>query len=297
MLAKKSISSGSLEISLEMSGLMMEFGHLPTWANANNMIVNLIRNGRIHQASEHEKEGSFGPNVYSYTVLVLGLRKEELWEEAYRVLKLMEDEGCMPTVVAYTILIRNLCKKKGSLRRHLSGKGPDSVSFNTILSMACKQCNSSMISRIFIRMDIEGTKLDTVGMICLMQYFSKANRPLECYNIFKFKNAGIFPDITSYNILLHASIKEGDYFLMKCLLFNMYRQGLLPDGITYGSLSHGLCKEGNISSAVRLEDWMLELNIKPTMPYYNTILDAVFRIHIKLFNNAKDLHTLSYSLA
>ncbi|KAG6468138.1 hypothetical protein ZIOFF_072707 [Zingiber officinale] len=62
----------------------------------------------------HEKEGSFGPNVYSYTVLVLGLRKEELWEEAYRVLKLMEDEGCMPTVVAFTILIRSLCKKKGS---------------------------------------------------------------------------------------------------------------------------------------------------------------------------------------
>ncbi|RWW38710.1 hypothetical protein BHE74_00056041 [Ensete ventricosum] len=227
----------------------------------------------------------------------------------------MIEKGFTPTTFTYNIILKGLCKGQAlefldSFAR--GGNGPDLISFNTILSTACKQEDSSMIRRVLTRMDIEGFNLDIVGMTCLMQYFSKAGWLSESFRLVKymilhghlpstitcnvllhglckkgflahayrifheFKSMKTFPDTTSYNILIHASIRKADYSSTKCLLTDMYHEGLLPDATTYGSLCYGLCRKGSISAAVCLEPWMLESGVMPNISYYNTILGAAF---------------------
>ncbi|KAJ8512696.1 hypothetical protein OPV22_003130 [Ensete ventricosum] len=236
----------------------------------------------------------------------------------------MIEKGFTPTTFTYNIILKGLCKGQAlefldSFAR--GGNGPDLISFNTILSTACKQEDSSMIRRVLTRMDIEGFNLDIVGMTCLMQYFSKAGWLSESFRLVKymilhghlpstitcnvllhglckkgflahayrifheFKSMKTFPDTTSYNILIHASIRKADYSSTKCLLTDMYHEGLLPDATTYGSLCYGLCRKGSISAAVCLEPWMLESGRTYLVTFFSVSIKLIYDLrHRCLFN-------------
>ncbi|PKA54727.1 Pentatricopeptide repeat-containing protein [Apostasia shenzhenica] len=191
--------------------------------------------------------------------------------------------------------------------------GPDMISFNTILSAACKQGNSSLIRIVLCRMELEGIEANIISMTCLMEFLGKTGKLREClrffghllkngynpttvtYNVLlnilckvqlhkvahrvfnEFKGCCTFPDIISHNILINVSVREGDYLSMWCLLAHMYRWGLLPDSITYGLLSYGLCRVRSISDALHLERAMIQQEVRPSIFFYNAILDTMFR--------------------
>ncbi|KAJ8471909.1 hypothetical protein OPV22_026252 [Ensete ventricosum] len=171
----------------------------------------------------------------------------------------MIEKGFTPTTFTYNIILKGLCKGQNTdeVLEFLNsfargGNGPDLISFNTILSSACKQGDSSMIRRVLARMAVEYFNLDIVGMICLMQYFSKDGRLSESFKL----------------------VKKANYSSTKCLLTDLYHDGLLPDATAYGSLCYGLRRKGSISAAVCLEPWMLESG--------RTYLVNFFSVSIKL---------------
>eukprot|EP00268_Persea_americana_P016206 TRINITY_DN17672_c0_g1_i2.p1 TRINITY_DN17672_c0_g1~~TRINITY_DN17672_c0_g1_i2.p1 ORF type:complete len:134 (+),score=9.00 TRINITY_DN17672_c0_g1_i2:30-431(+) len=114
-------------------------------------------------------------------------------------------------------------------------------------------------------------------MFCWMAYARKGCLEL-CSGFFQeTKNIAALPDTTTYNILIHAYVKESNYMLVKQLLLDMSSQNLVADTVTYASLSYGLCNEGKISAALHLRNRMVENGITPSINIYNTMLDAMFR--------------------
>ncbi|KAI9107988.1 hypothetical protein K1719_020861 [Acacia pycnantha] len=229
------------------------------------------------------KENGFSPNNISYNTILKGFAEENL-EEAFKLLD---------------------CFEWGTNK-------PDSVSFNTILCAACKQENSSIIERVLSRMECEGIKPDPIGTTCLIQYFCKVGKFSAClellelmlhdgcyptitFNVvldqlckngllktacdfFRYLQSTCFtPDIISYNILIHASIRKQNKLLLSQLFKDMYRQKLKPDHFTYGSVINGFCREGKISGALNIRKLMLENGIVPGIAIYNAILKAMFQ--------------------
>ncbi|KAL7163021.1 hypothetical protein ACSBR2_039176 [Camellia fascicularis] len=157
--------------------------------------------------------------------------------------------------------------------------GPDIVSFNTILSAVRKKGNSPMIRRILYRMEYEGIKLNVVSTTCLIQYFCTVGKIPECLKLLEamisngpsptivtfntlmsslrknrllgtalriftyLKSTGVLPDMIAYNILIRASIREGNDELMGQLLREMYSRSLKPDAVTFGSFIYGLARK------------------------------------------------------
>lgn len=188
---------------------------------------------------------------------------------------------------------------------------PDLVSFNTILSAACKQRNHNMIRRILFQMEYNGYRLDVVSYTCLVHYYYSTGNIPKCLEILKsmindrltpslptinilisalcrngllgeaqkvFKHlvtSGVSPDISTYNILIWATIQEGKNLLVHQLERDIYDQNLNPDLLTYQLLIFVHCEEGKISLALQLRDQMLHNGIPPTICIYNMIIEAM----------------------
>nr|XP_010907125.1 pentatricopeptide repeat-containing protein At1g62720 isoform X2 [Elaeis guineensis] len=308
----------------ELVQFMEQKGYLPDQFTHCALASGLLKSGYVRNSQDYLLNILYRRNdvdTVTWNIYIHSLCCDSRAQEALNLVSSMLDKGFVPTTVTYNTILKGLCREENidealEVLDHFdwSGNGPDLISFNTILSAAGKQGNSSMIRRILYRMDVEGIKLNVVSMTCLMHYFCKVRRFVECFKLFEhmicdghrptattlnvlldslckkglladayrifseFKNIGTFPDTASYNILIHASIRKADYVSVKCLLTDMYSRGLVPDAITYGSLSYGLCKEGNVNVALHLEDWMIESGVSPSISYYNTLMDAAFRM-------------------
>lgn len=227
-------------------------------------------------------ENGFRPNNITYNTILKGFAQENL-EEAFKLLDCFEWDA----------------------------NKPDSVSFNTILCAACKQENSSVIERVLSRMESEGIKPNAIGTTCLIQYFGKVGKLSACVELLELilrdgcyptitfnvildqlckngllktacsffryiQNTCFPPDIISYNILIHASIRKHNRSLLCQLFKGMYRQKLEPDHFTYGSMISGFCREGKISVALHIRKQMLVNGMTPGIAIYNAILKAMF---------------------
>ncbi|PIM98091.1 hypothetical protein CDL12_29431 [Handroanthus impetiginosus] len=229
-------------------------------------------------------EKGFRPNNISYNTILKGLCKEKNFDGALELF----DHVNWPT------------------------NGPDLISFNTILSAACKLGDSSLIRRILWRMEHEGIKFDVVSSTCLIQYYCTIGKITECLELVEsmvingpqpstitfntvliglcnnrllelaekmfnyFKGIGVSPNTTTYNILMRASIQEGNDLLVYELSRDMYRQKLKPDVGTHGCFIYSICREGKILLALHLRDQLRENGIRPNIFIYNTIMKAMF---------------------
>lgn len=109
-----------------------------------------------------------------------------------------------------------------------------------------------------------------MSILCKNRLLGMAHWVFKC-----LKSTRLLPDLITYNILIRASIREGNYQLLSQLLRDMYiQQGLKPDAVTFGSLIYGLCKEENIAVARKLWEQMTGNGITPNIAIYNTITEA-----------------------
>ncbi|KAL4375033.1 hypothetical protein HN51_008901 [Arachis hypogaea] len=73
-----------------------------------------IESGRLKNAKEIFQDLSIkgcSPNVRTYNIMIHGLCKEGLFEEALALLSELEDNGCLPDAVTFETLIRALFEK------------------------------------------------------------------------------------------------------------------------------------------------------------------------------------------
>uniref|UniRef100_UPI002B1DCD19 hypothetical protein n=1 Tax=Natrialba sp. PRR66 TaxID=3098146 RepID=UPI002B1DCD19 len=75
--------------------------------------------------------------------------------KAYNLVTSMEEKGCLPSTVTYNTILKGFCmdmdiQKALQMLDRFSSAGVcyDSVSFNTILSAAYRQGNTSVIQRV-----------------------------------------------------------------------------------------------------------------------------------------------------
>nr|UPT48699.1 pentatricopeptide repeat protein AaPPR630 [Agave angustifolia] len=119
-LMKKSLDSGTFEISVQVLELMLRFGYMPSLIVVNRLIAGLSKEKRIHEAYHVFSvvlEMGLVPNVYTFNSLLFGVC---LWKEAYRTLEEMRIDGCLPTDTsesAFTIRRRRRRNRNSSFRR------------------------------------------------------------------------------------------------------------------------------------------------------------------------------------
>lgn len=285
----------------------------------------LVKAGKIRMASKFLLDFSFKNckvdtaicNIYLNIWCQQTTPTEILSPCLNEALKIFDCSGIEPNVISYNTILKSLSASDIDRATDLVDRidwgknGPDIVSFNTILSEACKQNNSPMIQRLSDRMEIEGIEHNVVGATCLIQYYGENGKVSEGIKLLKsmiisgpnptlvtlntFINSlckngaskvaygffrsmrckGFTMDLTTYNILLRASVIERNYQLTCHFLREMCLEGLEPDSFTFSTFVYWLLKEDKISSALKFLCLMIEEGISPGIGVYNLIMKAM----------------------
>ncbi|KAK4388898.1 hypothetical protein Sango_2226800 [Sesamum angolense] len=148
------ISGGALKVAILIMEEMVATGFRPSYTVLSKLFKKLLKVESVMDAAlvleimlnvnSSPSQDTFAEDVF--TTPYYGLYEERLWDEAFHWLDEMENVGCKPSLVTYTVVVKFLCDdgkvdEALSLLRRMEEKGcdPDLVAYNIVLRELCHQ--------------------------------------------------------------------------------------------------------------------------------------------------------------
>ncbi|KAL2936755.1 hypothetical protein RDABS01_020204 [Bienertia sinuspersici] len=239
----------AFEIS-ELMSLMDQRGLSPDPFTLTALAAGMLKKGKLGKASNFLLDvitRGYNVDIAVYNMYLHSLCLESGYREALSMTDSMTGEGFTPNTTSYNIILKGMCSE-GNVddafrfldRLKLTTDGPDIVSFNTILSGACKQGNYSIVQKLLDWMEDKKVELNVNHLL-----------GTACRVLRQFRNTGTFPDISTYDILVHTALGAKEFELAEELITDMHSRRLEPDAVFYRSLISGMCKDGNIRVALQ----------------------------------------------
>ncbi|KAG0486941.1 hypothetical protein HPP92_009036 [Vanilla planifolia] len=91
------------------------------------------------------------------------------------------------------------------------------------------------------------------------------------------ENVGCLPNNVTYNVLIEALCRNGEFGEVDKVLRDCKQNGWKPDEITYSIYMNGLCKWGRVDDAFQQLDVMLSEGVLPNAVTVNILLDCLCR--------------------
>ncbi|XP_057469270.1 pentatricopeptide repeat-containing protein At2g17670-like [Actinidia eriantha] len=279
----------SLSSVRKILDLMATDGFTPDKATTDIAIRTLCNNGRVDYAVELVKELCLKhspPDSYTYNFLIKHLCRNRTLSTVNNFIKEMRE--CFeikPDLIAYTILIDNVCNRKNlreatRLLQLLSEDGfkPDCYVYNTIMKGYCMLSQGSEVLWVYKKMKEEGVEPDLVTYNTLVFGLSKSGRVKEAKKFLGvMAEMGHFPDEVTYTSLMNGMCREGNALGALQLLEEMEAKGCSPNSCTYNTLLHGLCKAKLLDRAIELYSVMKASDMQLEPGSYGTFLRALCR--------------------
>uniref|UniRef100_A0ACD5VS16 Uncharacterized protein n=1 Tax=Avena sativa TaxID=4498 RepID=A0ACD5VS16_AVESA len=250
--------SGLLMEGLREHSLMLEKGIAADVVNYTTVIDGMCREGSVDKVmgflDEMERMGA-KPNLI--TSLVGGFCKRNRLEDAFSIVRKLEQTGVVVDEYVYSILIDRLCKngdldKAFSLLGEIESKGikVGIMTYNAVINGLCKAGDT--IKAVEISESVTGDNFTYSTL--LHGYIMEEDMTGVMAIKGRLEISGIAFDVVTCNVLIKAlfMIKKADD---ACSLFHRMRDmGLSPNTVTYHTIIDAMCKLGEFDRAVELFD-------------------------------------------
>ena len=280
LLIQSLCDSRAFDHALQLFDKMSEKGCHPNEFTLGILVRGLCRAGRVKQALElvnNSYSNSNGndnnsscriANRVVYNTLVSAFCREELNDEAEKLVERMSEVGLLPDVVTFNSRISALCRAGKVLEAsrifrdmqmdvELGLPRPNVVTYNLMLKGFCKR----------------GMIEDARGLVETM------------------KKAGNFVSLESYNIWLLGLLRNGELLEARLVLDEMAAKGIEPNAYTYNIMVDGLCRNHMLSDARGLMDVMMSNGVYPDTVTYSTLLHG-YCSKGKVFEAKRVLHEM-----
>ncbi|RDX99967.1 Pentatricopeptide repeat-containing protein, partial [Mucuna pruriens] len=249
LLLQSLCESRAFDHALELFDKMSEKGCHPNEFTLGILVRGLCRAGLVKRASELVNSSRHNANRVVYNTLVSRFCREELNDEAEKLVEIMSQQGVLPDVVTFNSRVSALCRagkvleasrifRDMQMDQELGLPRPNVVTFNLMLKGFCKQ----------------GMMEDARGLVDTM------------------KKVGNFVSLESYNIWLLGLLRNGELLEARLVLDEMVAKGVEPNAYTYNIMMDGLCRNHMLSDARGLMDLMMSNGVYPDTVTYSTLL-------------------------
>jgi len=175
-------------------------------------------------------------------------------QEAVRLFKEMEDTGINPDIITFNTII-NICGTAGEVDRAWQY-----VQRMSNLGISCNEFTLSTMLKC----------LSKSPHSTLEDLFSLFDEMTSKYCI--------KPNIAAYNILADRCQKEKQYELANSILTTKIAEaGIRPDVHSYNIILKGQCSSKSVSSALTCYENLLKAGLQPDQVTFNTLIDALAR--------------------
>ncbi|XP_050891493.1 putative pentatricopeptide repeat-containing protein At5g08310, mitochondrial [Lathyrus oleraceus] len=259
---------GKVDKAFELVERMGERGMRLTEKTFCVLIHGFVKESRVYNALHlfdiMRQENGFTPDVSLYDVLIGGLCKIKDSDGALSLLSKMKESGVKPDIGIFTKLISSFSDDKSMvsklLKEILEGEEDEKtlvLIYNAILT--CYVNDGSMDEAYRLIQMMIHSKSSTEDDASRMDAFSKVTKKL------------VFPNITSFSIVIDGSLKKDQLDLALSLFNDMRKMVGKPTISIYNNLIDSLCKSNRLGESCELLIEMKKLGVEPTHFTYNSI--------------------------
>ena len=263
------------------------------WGSAVFEALRLRHSAQQQQQPQPQPQEPLGPqhaqahalNVHVCTTLVSLFGRQGQWSRARGVFDWMLANGVAPNTFTYSALISAFERGEQhgaalALLRHMDGAGvvPNEVTYCALTLAAARGGSFGELRRLYTRMKARSVRADlttcnTVLATCARTpHGARAQITLNTFNL--MREAGLTPNTVSFNVLISACERGGEWERALDCYDSLKLAGLSPDLITFNTLISVCAKGGQWAAAEECFKRMLQEGLAPKTITFNALISA-----------------------
>ncbi|KAE9459656.1 hypothetical protein C3L33_08418, partial [Rhododendron williamsianum] len=293
LLEKSKMGFDKLDDALSLFHQMARTQPLPSLVHFNRLLTAVAKMKEYSTVlSLHKEIRELGIPTDECTSIVLmncfrgvleGLVGNQEFGEAVEVLRLMQDQGMVPGVDAYGIVLNGMCKAgKIEDARKLFGTAlaeglrPNVEMYTYMVRELCKADLLDEAEELLVQMEKDGCPPDVVAYGMVINGMCKAGRIEDARKLFGTALAeGLKPNVEMYTYMVMELCKADLLDEGEELLVQMEKDGCPPDAVTYNIIVRAFIEKGVRHKVMTLLEEMIERSFPPDASTMSKLVDCL----------------------
>lgn len=278
---------GEVEKGVEIIENRWGKGCIPNVVFYNMLIDGHCKKGEVEKAHalfKELKKKDFLPTVQTYGAMIYGFCGRGDFDCIEVLLEEMHARGLQVNAYVRNTILEarykhgHVLDSLGVARETELGCEPDIVTFNTMISLACRDEKVEEAEKLLEQARNRALVPNRLTYTPLVHMYSRRGDLDRVSDLFvEMIEHGHTPDLPCYGALTHGLIVAGEVDTAMSIRYMMINRGVFPDAAIYNVLMSGLFKKGKINDAKQLLSEMLLYNVSPDAYIYATLVDGLIR--------------------